>query len=124
MQNDKPFVFFFAYFVQFFKKRSSPLCWFITHYYLQISLQACIQNLSMNFFADTAMPSIFCLNALEVLKVYIYSYGNPYHHKLPTLIIPFSRLLEGHEYGGQCVSVLDNGIVFSASLDRTLRFGG
>lgn len=31
------------------------------------------------------------------------------------------RLLEGHEYGGQCVSVLDNGIVFSASLDRTLR---
>ena len=31
------------------------------------------------------------------------------------------RLLEGHEYGGQCVAILDNGIVFSASLDRTLR---
>ena len=31
------------------------------------------------------------------------------------------RLLEGHEYGGQCVAILDNGIVFSASLDRSLR---
>ena len=31
------------------------------------------------------------------------------------------RLLDGHEYGGQCVSVLDTGLVFSASLDRTLR---
>ena len=30
-------------------------------------------------------------------------------------------MLEGHEYGGQCLSVLENGIVFSASLDRTLR---
>ena len=31
------------------------------------------------------------------------------------------RLLEGHEYGGQCVAILDSGIVFSASLDRSLR---
>ena len=31
------------------------------------------------------------------------------------------RLLEGHEYGGQCVAALDTGVVYSASLDRTLR---
>ena len=37
------------------------------------------------------------------------------------VIFDVVRLLEGHEYGGQCVSIMDNGIVFSASLDRTLR---
>ena len=31
------------------------------------------------------------------------------------------RLLEGHEYGGQSVCILDSSLVFSASLDRTLR---
>ena len=40
--------------------------------------------------------------------------------KLP-LLFPLVRLLEGHEYGGQCVAALDTGVVYSASLDRTLR---
>ena len=29
--------------------------------------------------------------------------------------------MSGHEYGGQCVAPLDTGVIFSASLDRTLR---
>ena len=37
------------------------------------------------------------------------------------VIVVRVRLLEGHEYGGQCVSALDSGLVYSASLDRTLR---
>merc|ERR1719430_1144807 len=31
------------------------------------------------------------------------------------------RLLEGHEYGGQCVSITEGGTVFSASQDRSFR---
>ena len=30
------------------------------------------------------------------------------------------RLLEGHEYGGQSVCILDSSLVFSASLDRSV----
>ena len=40
---------------------------------------------------------------------------------LTSFIFKLYRILEGHEYGGQCVSVLDNSVIFSASLDRTLR---
>ena len=39
-------------------------------------------------------------------------------HVIVALVV---RLLEGHEYGGQCVSALDSGLVYSASLDRSLR---
>merc|ERR550532_784737 len=31
------------------------------------------------------------------------------------------RLLEGHEYGGQCLAITEQGTVFSASQDRSLR---
>ena len=58
--------------------------------------------------------AVFSRHSLELLR---WDEQSSWHHHHQCHF----RILEGHEYGGQCLRVLDTGLVFSASLDRTLR---